>query len=106
MTTIEEEDADLSAALMKKLYRFEDIRNLESHLVQQVLGEIDGTTLTTAMFGAERELVDAILSNLSRRARQTIEEELQFMSRVPESKVTAARDTVAELIGKLDQEND
>ena len=106
MAAIEEEDADLSAALLKKLYRFEDMKTLDPHLVQKVLGEIDGTTLTTAMFGADQSVIDAVLGNLSRRARQTIEEELQFMSRVPESKVRMARDTVAELIGKLDQEGE
>ncbi len=62
--------------------------------------------LTTALFGAEEAIVDAIMENLSRRARLTIEEELQFMTRVPESKVTSARETVAELIAKIDQEGE
>ncbi|MEO1984852.1 MAG: FliG C-terminal domain-containing protein [Fuerstiella sp.] len=106
MEAIEEEDADLSAALMKKLYRFADIVSLDPQAVQQVLGEIDGTTLTTAMFGAEQEIVDTIMGNLSRRARLTIEEELQFITRVPESKVTSARETVSELIAKIDQEGE
>lgn len=106
MEAIEDEDADLSTALMKRLYRFDDIVTLDPHAVQQVLGEIDGTTLTTALFGAEEEIVETIMGNLSRRARLTIEEELQFMTRVPESKVTSARETVAELITKIDQEGE
>ncbi len=106
MEAIEEEDADLSTALMKRLYRFDDIVTLEPQAVQQVLGEIDGTTLTTALFGAEEGIVETIMDNLSRRARLTIEEELQFMTRVPESKVTSARETVAELIAKIDQEGE
>lgn len=106
MAAIEEEDPDMNAALLKKLYRFEDIKNLEPHFVQQLLGEIDGSTLTVAMFKAEDDIVEAILGNLSRRARQTIEEELQFQTRVPESQVQKARDTVAELIAKIDSENE
>lgn len=103
---IEEEDADLMAALLKKLYRFEDIKDLDPSLIQQILGEIDGTTLTTAMYQADDELVESILGNLSRRARTTIEEELQFQSRLPDSKVRAAREAVAELIARLDQEEE
>ena len=106
MAAIEEEDAELLAALMKKLYRFEDIKDLDPSVVQQILGEIDGTTLTTAMYQADDEVVETILGNLSRRARQTIEEELQFQSRLPDSKVNAARESVAELIAKLDQEEE
>ncbi|GAB5440158.1 MAG: hypothetical protein Fues2KO_05070 [Fuerstiella sp.] len=106
MAAIEEEDAEMMAALLKKLYRFEDIKDLDPSLIQQILGEIDGTTLTTAMYQADDELVETILGNLSRRARTTIEEELQFQSRLPDSKVRAAREAVAELIAKLDQEEE
>lgn len=106
MAAIEEEDAEMMAALLKKLYRFEDIKDLDPSLIQQILGEIDGTTLTTAMYQADDELVETILGNLSRRARTTIEEELQFQTRLPDSKVRAAREAVAELIAKLDQEEE
>ncbi|APZ94120.1 FliG C-terminal domain-containing protein [Fuerstiella marisgermanici] len=106
MAAIEEEDAELSAALLKKLYRFDDIAGLEPHIVQQILGEVDGTTLTTAMFQADQNVLDTILGNLSRRARGTIEEELQFQTRVPEAQVTAAREAVAEIIAKIDQEGE
>lgn len=106
LVAIEEEDPDTSAALRKQLYRFEDLVTLDPQVIQQILGEVDATTLTTAMFGADESINEAILGNLSRRARQTIEEELQFQSRVPESRVKAARESVAELIGKLEQENE
>lgn len=106
MTGIEEEDQSMSQALLKKLYRFEDLVTLDSRVVQQVLGEIDGTTLTTAMFQAPTEVLDIILGNLSKRARQSIEEELAFQSHVPESRVEAARDSVTEVIARLDQENE
>ena len=102
MTAIEEEDEELSQALLKKMYRFDDLANLEGRMVQQVLGEIDGTTLTTALFQADEAVMDAILGNLSRRARQTIEEELQFQTHVPEARVTAAREAVAAVIAKVD----
>lgn len=106
MTGIEEEDQSMSQALLKKLYRFDDLASLDSRVVQQVLGEVDGTTLTTAMFQAPTEVIDIILGNLSKRARQSIEEELAFQSHVPESRVEAARDGVAEIIARLDQENE
>jgi len=106
MTGIEEEDQAMSQALLKKLYRFEDLMSLDSRIIQQVLGEVDGTTLTTAMFQAPTEVVDTIFGNLSKRARLSIEEELAFQSHVPESRVEAARDEVTEVIARLDQESE
>ena len=106
MASIIEDNEETSQALMKKLYRFDDLISLDGRKIQQVLGEIDGTTLTTAMFQAGQEIMDAILGNLSRRARQSIEEELAFQSRVPDSRVEAAREAVAEVIARLDQEDE
>ena len=106
LTAIEEEDEETAGALKKHLYRFEDIASMESYAIQQILGDIDATTLTTAMFGASDDIKDAILDNLSRRARQTIEEELAFQTRVPDSRVKEARESVAELIAKTEQEGE
>ncbi|MEZ6062788.1 MAG: FliG C-terminal domain-containing protein [Planctomycetaceae bacterium] len=106
MTAIEEEDEELSQALMKRLYRFEDLVNLEQRTIQQILGEVDGNTLTTALFKADEDVLEAIMGNLSRRARQTIEEELEFQTQVPEARVIAAREAVAAVIAKVDSETE
>jgi len=74
--------------------------------VQRVLGEIDSTNLTTALFNAPQDVTDAVFANLSKRARQTIEEEMQFMSNVSESRIQQARDSIAEVIAKIDMESE
>ncbi len=104
LTAIEEQDADLNRALLKKMYRFDDMLALEPRTIQRILGEVDGATLTTALFNASEEIKEAILRNLSRRARQSIEEELQFQTHVPESRVQMARESIAEVIARVDQE--
>jgi flagellar motor switch protein FliG len=106
MSAIEDEDEELSKTVLKKMYRFEDITTLEQRQVQRVLGEVDGGTLTTALFGASEDIVDAILGNLSKRARQSIEEELQFQKSVPDAVLQQARDAVADAIAKVEQESE
>ena len=106
MNAIEDEDEELSKTLLKKMYRFEDITTLEQRQVQRVLGEVDGGTLTTALCGADPEILSAVLDNLSKRARQSIEEELQFQKSVPEAVLKQARDAVAEAIAKVEQESE
>lgn len=106
LAVIEEQDPDLAKSLLTRIYRFEDIAALGKTVVQRVLGEIDSTNLTTALFGATQDVTDAIFANLSKRARQTIEEEMQFISNLTESRIQQARDSIAEIIAKIDMESE
>ena len=106
LAVIEEQDPDLAKSLLTRIYRFDDIAALGKTVVQRVLGEIDSTNLTTALFGAPQEVTDAIFANLSKRARQTIEEEMQFMSNLTEARIQQARDSIAEIIAKIDMESE
>lgn len=106
LAVIEEQDPDLAKSLLTRIYRFEDIAALGKTVVQRVLGEIDSTNLTTALFGAAQDVTDAVFANLSKRARQTIEEEMQFMSNLTESRIQQARDSIAEIIAKIDMESE
>lgn len=106
LAAIEEQDPELAKSLLTRIYRFDDITALNKAVVQRVLGEVDSTNLTTALFGADDSVKEAIFSNLSKRARQTIEEEMQFMTNVSESRIQQARDAIAEVIAKIDMESE
>ena len=106
LTVIEEQDPDLAKSLLTRIYRFDDIAGLGKTIVQRVLGEIDSNNLTTALFGAPQEVTDAVFANLSKRARQTIEEEMQFMTNVTQARIQQARDSIAEVIAKIDMESE
>ncbi len=106
LAAIEEQDPDLAKSLLTRIYRFDDIAALGKSVVQRVLGEVDSTNLTTALFGASEPVKDAIFANLSKRARQTIEEEMQFMTNVPDSRIQQAREAIAEIIAKIDMESE
>ena len=106
LAAIEEQDPDLAKSLLTRIYRFDDIAALNKSVVQRVLGEVDSTNLTTALFGADDSVKDAIFANLSKRARQTIEEEMQFMTNVSETRIQQARDAIAEVIAKIDMESE
>lgn len=106
LAAIEEQDPELAKSLLTRIYRFDDIIGLNKTVVQRVLGEVDSTNLTTALFGAKEDIKEAIFANLSKRARSTIEEEMQFMTNVAESRIKQARDAIAEIIAKIDMESE
>jgi flagellar motor switch protein FliG len=101
---IREQDEATAQRLMDLLYRFEDLMSLEDRAIQQILGQVDVSTLAAAMMGADATISDRVLKNLSRRAADMLKEELQFAGRTPASRVEQARDAIGKLIAKTEQE--
>jgi flagellar motor switch protein FliG len=109
MNTLKEiraSDPQTAVNLIRRLYRFEDLLNAEGPLIQQMLSEIDANTLATALFGAPEAIANRIFENLSRRARQSLQEEMQFQSHIPESRVNQAREAIIDVISRLDQDQE
>jgi flagellar motor switch protein FliG len=104
IAALKEQDEDTATRLLDLLYRFDDLTTLDDRSVQQILGQIDVSTLAAAMAGAESTITEKILKNLSRRASEMLREELQFAGRVPSSKVEQARAAISKLIAKTEQE--
>jgi flagellar motor switch protein FliG len=98
-----EENEELVNAVRSKLYVFDDILRLDDRDVQKLLGEVETDNLIVGLQRAEKELLDRILGNLSKRAKETIEEEMQYKTGVTDDEVDAARQTLVEAIGRLDE---
>ena len=101
-----EEDEELVKLVRAKLYVFDDILRLDDRDIQKLLGEIETDNLIVALQRAEQTLLDKILSNLSKRARETIEEEMQYKTGVSDDEVDEARQNLVKVIGQLDESGD
>jgi flagellar motor switch protein FliG len=103
LTALEETDAQLTGRIKALLYQFEDILRMENLSVQKLLSEIDVKTLSLALRGAPTDIESKILSNLSKRAQESLKEEISLTGVVPPAKVRQARDVLVEAIQRLDQ---
>jgi flagellar motor switch protein FliG len=101
---IQEQDAETAEALLDKLYIFSDLAQLSDRQMQRLLGEVDSNTISIALFQADAAIRSKVLGNLSRRAREALEDEMQFQSDVPMNQVETARTLVARTIAKIDQD--
>lgn len=100
---LEEEDAELVGRIRELLYEFEDICVIEDRSLQKLLGEIETRALCTALSGADDEIVNKVTSNLSKRARESLIEEMSLMGTVSDDVQEAARKEVVDVIQRLDQ---
>src|SRR5439155_9662637 len=103
LAVLEATDAELTGRVKAMLYSFEDVLRMENISVQKLLSEIDVKSLSLALRGAPPEIEEKILANLSKRAQESLREEISLTGAVPPPKVRAARDTLVEAIQRLDQ---
>jgi flagellar motor switch protein FliG len=71
--------------------------------MQKVLSEIDSKGLAVALKGAPEEITAKVLNNLSKRAQETLTEEIQFLGTVPPAEIQQAQKVIVALIQRMDQ---
>lgn len=101
---IEQVDEQLSNAIKEMMFTFEDMIKLDNNGVREVLKSVDKKELTLALKSASDGLKDKIFSNMSQRAAETLQEELQYMGAVKVREVEAAQRKIIETIQQLSEQ--
>jgi flagellar motor switch protein FliG len=99
-------DPEAIERIRKMLFVFDDVVRLGDRCVQKILAEVDSMTLTKALKNAEPEYLDKFAKNLSKRARATLLEEIEFMGSVKPNEEEEARNAVCNVMSELDQRGD
>jgi flagellar motor switch protein FliG len=103
---LNKENPQIVEDVRSQLYVFEDLLRLDDRDIQKILGEIETDILIVALQKADPTLAKKLLNNLSKRARQTIEEEMEYKSGVAQDEIKEARQKLVETLGKLDESGD
>lgn len=103
LTDLESRQPDLSNEIKASLFTFEDIVGLDRLDVQKVLRDVDNSMLVLALKGTTEDIRQFIFSNLSSRAVENIQEEIQFMGPTRLSAVEEAQQEVVAVIRRLDE---
>jgi flagellar motor switch protein FliG len=101
---IEQIDEQLASAIKEMMFTFEDIVNLDNNAIREILKSVDKKDLMLALKSAPEELKERFLSNMSQRAREAFEEEMQFMGAVKVKEVEGAQRKIVEVVQKLAEE--
>jgi len=106
LTTIEERNPDLSLAIRKKMFTFEDLLLLGAPGIQRIMREIEMRDLTLALKKASEPLKKLLLSNISRRAAESVQEEMEYLGHVKLRDVEAAQFRIIDAVRKLEAEGE
>lgn len=102
MEGLEAEDPDLVEQIRRLMFVFEDILLVNDKGIQSVLKEIDNEELSLALKTASEELREKIFKNMSDRAAQLIQEDMQYMGPVRVSDVEAAQQKIVDVVRRLE----
>jgi flagellar motor switch protein FliG len=102
--SIRSHDPDLAQKIMDKMFVFDDVIKLDDKAIQMVLKEVSSDALIVALKGAQPELKDKILSNMSTRAAETLREDLESRGPMRLSEVEAQQKEILKTIRRLADE--
>jgi flagellar motor switch protein FliG len=106
LASMETRNPELSLAIRKKMFTFEDLLLFEGPVIQRIMREIDMRDLTLALKKSSEPLKRLMLSNISRRAAESVTEELAFLGHVKLRDVEAAQFRIIDAVRKLEAEGE
>lgn len=101
---IEAADPELAARIREALFVFDDVARLDDRAIQQVLKGIDSKDLAVALKNGGAEVTEAIMRNLSERARTNLQEEIEFLKNIRGSDIHEARSKIVKAVRTLEED--
>ncbi|MED6307520.1 MAG: flagellar motor switch protein FliG, partial [Planctomycetota bacterium] len=106
MEGMESDHPDLAEEVRRLMFVFEDILLVDDKGIQAVLKEVDNDELCLALKTASEELQQKIFTNMSSRAAEVIQEDMEFMGPVRLSDVEAAQQRIVDIVRRLEDAGD
>jgi flagellar motor switch protein FliG len=104
LESIAEEDPDLAEEIRNMMFVFEDIAKLDDRAIREMLKEVDVKELALALKGASDEIKSKIFDNMSKRAREGILVDMEYMGPVRLADVEGAQLMVLNVFRRLEEE--
>jgi flagellar motor switch protein FliG len=106
LLSLEERNPELGQAIRQKMFTFEDLRSLDTTAIQKVLREVDMRDLAVSLKTASDELKAALLGAISKRAAETVNEEMSFLGAVKLKDIEGAQMRIIEVVRRLEGEGE
>lgn len=100
---LEVQDPELAEEIKKRMFVFEDIVLLDDRSLQLVLREIDNKDLSLALKASSNEVGNKVYKNMSKRAAETLKEEMEYMGPVRIRDVEEAQQRIVNVIRRLEE---
>jgi len=104
LDAVKKSNEALGQRIQDEMFVFENLVDIEDRGIQTILREVQGDSLVVALKGADPAVKDKLLKNMSRRAAEMLEEDLEAKGPVRVSEVeTAQREILVTVRNLADQ---
>ncbi len=97
-------DQKLADLIKQKMFVFEDIVQLDAKAIQEFAKQVDSKDLAIALKGSTQEVAECIFSNISTRARESLQADIEYLHNVRMRDVEDAQQRIVGVIRRLEQE--
>lgn len=104
--SIEEKNPELGLSIRKKMFTFEDLALIDIGGLQKIMREVDIRDLAVALKTASEQLRKTLLSAISRRAAETVLEEMSFLGSLKLKEIEAAQMRIIDVVRRLESEGE
>lgn len=104
LARLEERNAQLGSAIRRKMFSFEDLGRLSAADLQRVLREVDSSNLAISMKSASEVLREKFYASISKRAAESLRDEIGMLGPVRLKDVEAAQDAIIQVVRRLEEE--
>jgi len=97
LSNIQERDSDFAAEIRKQVFQFKDLLRVDKRSMTELLRRVDVADIALAVKGLSEEFSAELLSCMSQRMQEQVQEERELTGRVPVARAEEARERIMEL---------
>ena len=102
LAALESRNPDLTAAIRNQMFTFDDLMRLDVAALQKVLREVDSRALAVGLKSASDRLRAHLLSGLSKRAAESVQEEMGFLGKIKPKEIEMAQLGIIGIVRRLE----
>lgn len=98
---LKKQDKLLAQMIEEEMFIFENLRDLDAKNLGTVLRSVDAAQLAIALKGTDEDMVDRCLATMSKRASETIRDEMAEMTMVKRVDVDEAQKAIMQIVRQM-----
>ena len=106
LNNIDERNPDLVRSIRMKMFTFDDLGTLDAKTLQTIMREVDAGKLAVALSAATESLREAMLGALSKRAAETVADEIENMGKVSLREIEASQNSIIDAVRQLESDGE
>ncbi len=100
---IESDQPSLALSIRNLMFVFDDVMLIDDQGMREILQRLDKKVLTTALKGTSEQLKNQFFRNMSSRAAEMLQEDMDVLGPIKVKDVEAAQQQIVGIIRKLDE---